>query len=369
MKMTRSFIANRLAVLRKEMASRELDAFFSLNFSNVTYLSGFTGEESFVLLTGKDHGAANYFITDSRYTEQAEAECPDYQVIKYRDKYPPLAETVALLSREQGVKRIGFEREHIPYSRFEELQAAMPAGMELVPVSGLTEKLRIVKDAGEQELLRHACACTDAVFNGLCEYIHAGRTEKEVEWQLLTLTHEMGCGVSFPPIVVSGERGSLPHGRASDKVLVDGEFLTMDFGCLYGGYHAEMTRTVCIGSATPKHIEIYNIVLEANQRAEAIMRAGISGKAVDAAARDFITEKGYGANFGHGLGHGVGLDIHEQVFMSPRCEDDLPAGCVMTVEPGIYLPNWGGVRIEDSVLVTENGIENLFAATKDMLCL
>lgn len=367
--MTAAFIPDRLKALRKAMAGEGLDAFFALNFSNVTYLSGFTGDESFLLLTGENHGAANYFITDSRYTEQAEAECPDYQVIKYRDKYPPLAETMALLCREHGVKRVGFEREHMVYSRFEELQAAAQPDLELAPTSGLPEKLRIVKDAAEIKLLRHACACTDAVFEGLCGYIHAGLTEKEVEWRLLTLTHEMDCGVSFPPIVVSGCRGSLPHGRASDKPLADGDLLTMDFGCLYGGYHADMTRTVCIGAASPKQVEIYETVREANRRAQAKMRAGVPGREVDAAARDYIAEQGYGAHFGHGLGHGVGLDIHEQIFMSPRCEDVLAANSVVTVEPGIYLPDWGGVRIEDTVLVTENGVESLFSATKELLCL
>lgn len=358
-----NYIETRLAALREKMQEAGLEALFLLNTANVRYLSGFTGEESYLLL-GREK---NIFITDSRYTEQAAAECQDYELCLYQGG--SLATRILELCREQGIKTLGFEKEHLSYHLYSSIVDACGEEVCFTPVEGIVSHLRLCKDAGEIALLRHACACTDQVFSAICSFIQPGRTEKDVEWQLFSLFHELDCGSSFPPIVVSGPRGALPHGAASQKVLKNGEFLTMDFGCMYQGYRADMTRTVHIGAPDEQARRIYQIVLEAHQKAASAIRAGLPCQEIDQIARAHIAAHGYGENFGHSLGHGVGLDVHEGPALSPRSKGRLQAGNIVTVEPGIYIPGWGGIRIEDTVLVTETGAESLFTSSKELLCL
>ncbi|NLF79964.1 MAG: aminopeptidase P family protein, partial [Clostridia bacterium] len=246
---------------------------------------------------------------------------------------------------------------------------AIAATAELMPTSDIAEALRYVKEEREISLMRQACAATDRVFAEICAYIKPGITEKDLARELLYCIMKQGCDASFPSIVAAGPNGSLPHAIPSDRRIKEHEFITMDFGCAYAGYHADMTRTVIIGRPNAKQKEIYGIVLAAKQRAEALIHAGLSGREVDAAARDYIAEKGYGGNFGHGLGHGVGLDIHESPRLNQSSEQILRSGCLVTIEPGIYLPGWGGLRIEDTVLVTDNGHENLFTSERELICL
>ena len=368
MVMKESCILARLERLRDKMQEKGLEAAFFQNEANVSYLSGFSGGESFLLVTARDRGEANLFLTDSRYQEQAEKECSAFQVILYQGSNA-LPEAIKSLCLANGCKTLGFDPHYISVERYEAFQASFGQEIQLQAASGLVEELRIVKDAEEQKLLALACAATDRVFQRMCEFIQADLTEREIEWQLLTLIHQEGCQESFRTIVVSGPNGSLPHGVATDRRVELGDFVTMDFGCLYQGYHADMTRTVCVGAPSAQQREIYDIVLQANLKAEAALRAGLTGKEVDAVARNYIADKGYGAYFGHGLGHGVGLEIHEQLNLNPHGDIPLPAGTFVTVEPGIYLPGQMGVRIEDTVLVTEEGIENQFTSSKELFCL
>ena len=352
----------RLCALLEE---KGLDAVFITNESNVRYMSGYTNHEAFLFI------AANgdcRLITDFRYDEQARAECPDFQVLSFVKGKSGIYQLLAQSCAENGVKTLGFEAAAITHAGYLLLKETVP-GVETVDCGPLVESLRYVKDHREEALIRYACAATDRVFTKLCEYIRPGITEKQLEWQLLTFVNEEGCDSSFQPIVVAGERGSLPHGMAGERQLKNGEFITMDFGCMYQGYHADMTRTVFLGRPDPKQKEIYNIVLEAHLLGMAAFKAGVPGCVPDAAARDFITAKGYGENFGHGVGHGLGLDIHEEPFMGRPCQRVLEEGCFVTMEPGIYLPGWGGVRIEDTVKITRQGGESLFTSEKGLVCL
>ena len=358
-------ILERVDRLCARLQEQGLDAVFITNESNVRYLSGYTNHDAVLFISA---AGERRLITDFRYGEQAEAECPDYQVLasaRGKDgRYKVLAQCCA----ETGVRQLGFEPLAISYGDFLLLQKTLDR-VKLRPVLSLVEDLRYIKDAGEEELLRSACAATDRVFAKLCGFIRPGLTEKELEWELLTLVNREGCDSSFQPIVVAGERGSLPHGVAGERRLQRGDFVTMDFGCTYQGYRADMTRTVLLGRPTPKQREIYDIVLEAHLRGFAAFKPGVPGRVPDAAARDYITERGYGENFGHGVGHGLGLDIHEEPFMGRTCDKVLEAGCFLTMEPGIYLPGWGGVRIEDTVKITVTGAESLFTSGKELICL
>ena len=352
----------RLCALLQE---KGLDGVFISNESNVRYLSGYTNHEAYLFIA---QNGDRRLITDFRYDEQARSECPDYQVMSFVKGKGGIYQMLAQSCAENGVKTLGFEPLSISYGDFLVMQEHL-GNIKTKAELSLVETLRYVKDDREEALIRYACAATDRVFSKLCGFIRPGLTEKQLEWQLLTFVNEEGCESSFQPIVVAGEHGSLPHGMAGERVLKNGEFITMDFGCMYQGYHADMTRTVFLGRPDPKQKDIYSIVLEAHLRGMDAFKAGVPGSVPDAAARDYITAKGYGENFGHGVGHGLGLDIHEEPFMGRTCERMLEEGCFVTMEPGIYLPGWGGVRIEDTVKITREGGESLFSSEKGLICI
>lgn len=358
-------IKGRISQLLKRLAELDIDAIFITNQANVRYMSSFSGDESYLLLSP----GQQILITDSRYSEQAEQECPDYQIVLHRGKAAPLPQVVAGLCQTNDIKRLAFEQEYLSYALFDQLTQALADNTGLIPASGLIEQLRYIKSADETEALRRACAKTDLAFQQICGKIKPGISEKELAAELLYIIGKLGCESSFPIIIASGVNGSLPHAIPSDKLLAENEFITMDFGCMYDGYHADMTRTVMLGKPDSKQRDIYNIVLTAKQKAEELIRHGAACKSVDAAARDYIASFGYKENFAHGLGHGVGLDIHEAPSLNASSEQFLQKGNFVTVEPGIYLPGWGGVRIEDTVLVEEDGYENMFTSPLDLLCL
>ena len=358
-------IIDRVNKLCAQLKQKELDAVFITNESNVRYLSGYTNHDACLFISACGE---RRLITDFRYDEQAREECPDYQVQAFVKGKGGMYQTLAEDCAACGVKRLGFEAAAITHADYLLLVDAV-ADVETKDCGPLVEGLRYVKDDREEALLRYSCAATDRVFARICDFIRPDITEKQLEWQLLTYINEEGCDSSFQPIVVAGERTSLPHGMAGERRLRNGDFITMDFACMYQGYHADMTRTVFLGRPDPKQKEIYAIVLEAQLRGLAAVRAGALGADVDAASRDFITDKGYGDNFGHGLGHGVGLDIHEDPFLGRPCRRTLEEGCFITIEPGIYIPGWGGVRIEDTVKVTKTGGEPLFTSAKELICL
>ena len=361
-------IPPRLTKLREKLTEQNYDALFVINESNIRYLSGYTNHDAFLFISGAKHGAANIFITDFRYTEQAAEECPDYQVMLYKKSATTLAELISEYCTKHGVKRLAFEYGHISHARYQELAQTL-TGIELCASNGLIEGLRNIKDQAEGERLRLAAAATDRVFAAVCQFIRPGVTERQIEWEIARNIREQGSNPSFPSIVVSGVRGSLPHGVANDKPVAQGEFITLDFGCTYDGYRADLTRTVFIGQPSAEQRHIYDTVLQAQLASEAAIKAGVAGSDIHKIAREIIDQAGYAGRFGHGLGHGVGLDVHEQPSMNETAEFILAAGCYVTVEPGIYIPGIGGVRIEDIVEVTSDGSENLYTSTKDLICL
>ncbi|WP_416197507.1 MAG: Xaa-Pro aminopeptidase [Sporanaerobacter sp.] len=353
----------RIEKLYEQMSKNNIDGLFLLTEPNVRYISRFTGSDSFVFITSKN----NYFITDSRYTEQAQSQCKGFEVIRWGNPFKSLVETVKDLVKKDGVKRIGFEKEYMNFGMYESLRESI-SNIELVPTSYLVEEIRVVKDEEEIECIKRACDFADKAFEKILKIIKVGMTEMELALELEYYMRKAGAeGISFDTIFISGKKTSLPHGQPSDKKIENGDFITIDFGALYKGYHSDMTRTVVVGKANEKQVEIYNIVKAAQQRGLDVLRSGISGKEADTEVRKIMGE--YNEYFGHGLGHGVGLELHEIPFMGVNCDRVLEENSVVTVEPGIYIPDWGGVRIEDSVVVKKDGIEILTHSPKELIIL
>ncbi|MBP2016670.1 Xaa-Pro aminopeptidase [Symbiobacterium terraclitae] len=355
--------SDRLGRLRAAMAERGIDGLLVAKPENRAYLSGFTGSAGVLLITA-DRAV---LVTDFRYTEQAAAQAPAFEVVK------PESTNQALLARlvdETGIRRIGYEGDHLTVDDHQSYRQAV-SGCEWVSVTGLVEALRMIKDEIEIALMRRAAAIADEAFAQILPLIKPGVTERDLGLELEYRMRKLGAeGVAFETIVASGVRSSLPHGHPTDKVIASGDLVTFDFGALYQGYCSDMTRTVMVGEPTDKQREIYGIVLEAQKRGVAACRPGITGKELDDVCRSYIAERGYGEHFGHGTGHGVGRFIHEGPRVSQRGGDVvLKPGMVITVEPGIYLPGWGGVRIEDMLLVTESGAEPFTHTPKELLIL
>lgn len=348
----------RLQNLRELMKEKEIEAFVIYKFVNVTYITGFTGDDSVALVT---HDKA-IFITDGRYTEQAQKEVKDFEVVEHKTG---IKEVLKEYIKTLEIKKLAFE-ENISYGQYKELKEFLE--IELIPQASLVETLRVVKDEEEIENIKKAQNITDKAFEHLLNFINVGMTEKEVALELEYFMKKQGAeDLSFDTIVASGKRSSLPHGKASEKVIEKGDFVTIDFGCKVGGYCSDMTRTIVMGKANEKQKEIYNIVLEAQQRAINNLKAGLMSKEADLLARSVIEEKGYGQYFSHSLGHGVGLEVHEAPSLSSKKEEILKEGAIVTVEPGIYIPDFGGVRIEDMVLLKQDGVINLTKSPKYLI--
>lgn len=356
---------NRVERLVERLKAEDLDGILLINDSNIRYITGFTGSDSYVVISESSRS----FITDSRYTEQAEGECEGFEVIRWRSPAAGLIETIQSTCSRYGIKRLGFEKNSVTFDLYEKLSNGL-SGIVLVPTTGLVEGIRYVKDDYEVECIRNAARIADEAFEEVLNYIKPGVTEKDIERELQYLIKKKGADdIGFPIIVASGKRSSLPHAIPSDNKIEKGDFVTLDFGAMYKGYRSDMTRTIVIGEADEKQRKIYAIVKAAQAEGEMAIKAGVSGRVPDDSARGYIKNAGYGDFFGHGLGHGVGLDIHEEPFMSSSCEKILAEGNVITVEPGVYLPDWGGVRIEDTVLVKADGIEILTKSSKELLVL
>lgn len=340
------------------MKEKKLDGAIIYKPENRRYVSGFTGTSGYALIT-LDRAI---FITDFRYIDQSTKECIGYEVVKHSNE-----RTIYSIINDLGIKKLGFEEDFVTYSQYKEFEKKLDS-ISLMPLEGSLSKLRTIKDQEEIELIQKAASIADEAFLHICDYIKEGMTEKEIALELETYMKKKGAtGTSFDTIVASGIRSSLPHGVASDKIVEKGDFITIDFGCIYNGYCSDMTRTIVLGKASEKQKEIYSIVLEAQMKALEAIRAGITGIEADKVARDVIESKGYGQYFGHGLGHGVGLEVHEMPRLSPIGEDTLQPGMVVTDEPGIYIPDFGGVRIEDLLVITEDGHRVLSKSPKDLL--
>ena len=354
--------AERLTRLRRRLAQLELDALLVFSPANRRYLSGFTGTEGFVLI-GREGAIV---LVDPRYTEQARGQCPAFTIVEHNADtgfWPVLERQLA----ELGVRRLGFEGQHVTVAWLDEAREKVPA-VNWVPTQRLVEQLRMIKDEGEIAAIRRAQELTDRVFAEVLAGVRAGMSERELALRLWTGLLEAGAeDRAFVTIVASGVRSALPHGVASDKPIERGDLVTVDFGAYVDGYASDMTRTFVVGRASPEQRRIYDVVLQAEQAGVEAVRPGRTGKEVDAVARAIIEQAGYGQAFGHGLGHGVGLEVHEAPRLSKLGEDRLEPGMVVTVEPGIYLPGWGGVRIEDLVVVREDGPEVLTQTPKQLL--
>jgi Xaa-Pro aminopeptidase len=347
----------RIAALRAELEAAGVEAMLVGSSVNRRYLSGFTGTSGALLFTP----GGQYLLTDFRYMTQAPAQAPDYQVVEHA---PDMLDTVKELLAEAGVKRLGFEERHVSYADWASWSEKLKP-VELVPLDGLPEKLRVKKDGDEIAVIREAAKLADAAYAHILHFARPGVTELDLAAELEAFMRKNGAsGPSFDTIVASGERSAMPHGVASTRKLQPGEFVTFDFGALYQGYCSDLTRTIVVGEPTDRHREIYGIVLEAQEYALANIRPGMTGREADALTRDIIARYGYGEFFGHGTGHGIGLEIHEAPRLSKQSETVLEPGMVVTVEPGIYIPGFGGVRIEDDVVVTESGIEVLTSSPK-----
>src|SRR5579884_2303795 len=348
--------------LRSWMREQGLDAFLVTQPQNRSYLSGWLNDDvegAGSLLIGPQE---QILLTNPLYAEVAEKEAQGWQVI-----VPPAreyAETIAKLAREHGWQKIGIEATVMTVAEYEKLRSAGEGVFTLQPIEeNKVMRLREVKQPEEIELLKRAIAITDQTFAHLCEWIQPGMTEKEVAFEISRYMLSQGADdVAFPSIVASGPHGSMPHAHPSDRRIQRSELITIDMGARYKGYCADMTRTICLGEPRePRMREIYDAVLEAMRTCEQGLRAGISGKEGDALTRDVLEKHGLAEYYVHSTGHGVGLQVHEGPGMSPRSPEDvlLPAGAVVTVEPGVYIPDWGGVRIEDCVLLREDGAEVL----------
>ncbi|WP_169944807.1 aminopeptidase P family protein [Microbispora sp. H11081] len=325
---------------------------------NIRYLTGLTSSNAAVLVTAAGEAA---LATDSRYVETARAVCEGVEVIEDRDV------AGVLLGRVPDGARVAVEADHMSIGQFGRLAAARTG---LLPVPGLVEAVRAVKDEEEIAALRRACAITDEAFSLVIERIVPGATERRVARWLEAVMVDLGADKpAFDSIVASGPNGSIPHHSPSDRPIERGDLVTMDFGARYDGYHADMTRTVAVGPPAPWQRDLYELVRRAQRAGRHAVRAGASPHEVDAAARTVIADAGHAERFGHGLGHGVGLEIHELPFLGPgrtgRLEDRVP----ITVEPGVYLPGRGGVRIEDTLVTRGDGPELLTLTTKELLVL
>lgn len=351
---------SRLTKLNQSLKEKHLEAVVILSDYNRRYLSGFTGTSGALIITE----SKQLLITDFRYIEQATSQAPDFTIIKQQGA---LIDEVKQQLEQLNVQNVGFEGNLVSYDTYLQLSKSY---ISLISISGLVEQIREVKDESEIAIIQKAAEIVDQTYEYVLEIAKAGMTEQELKAKLESKMLSLGAeGPSFDTIVASGYRGALPHGVASEKVIEQGDLITLDFGAYYQGYASDITRTFAIGEPDPKLKEIYQIVLDANLKAVAAAKPGMSGKALDAIARDYITEHGYGDAFGHSLGHGIGLDVHEGPNLSRKSENELEPNNCVTIEPGIYIDGLGGVRIEDDILITENGCEYFTKSTKNLIIL
>ncbi|MBN3556086.1 aminopeptidase P family protein [Fictibacillus nanhaiensis] len=355
---------NRVERARQLFDTFDIDALLITSSSNRFYLSGFKGSSGVLLIT-KDEAV---LITDFRYKTQAAEQAEGYRVVMHTD---PIPQEVAKLTKELSVRKLGFEQDHVTYSTYRTYETHLDdINTELVAVSGIVEKLRLIKDESEIKIVKDAASIADAAFSHIIDYIRPGLTEREVSNELEFFMRKNGAiSSSFDIIVASGYRSALPHGVASDKKIETGELVTLDFGAYYKGYCSDITRTVAIGNVSDELKEIYQVVYDAQMLGMKGIKPGMTGKDADALTRDYIASKGYGDYFGHSTGHGIGLDVHEAPALSMKSDTILEPGMLVTVEPGIYISGLGGVRIEDDALITKDGNESLTHATKTLLTL
>ncbi|MEB7734556.1 M24 family metallopeptidase [Mammaliicoccus sciuri] len=346
--------------LREVMNEKGLEAVVILSPYNRRYLSGFTGTSGSLLITQDK----SLLITDFRYIQQANYQAQDFEVINQEG---PMLSKINDLIKEGQYKNVGVESHLITYNEY---QALNTDAVELSSIESVIETIRMVKDEFEIKLIQKAADIVDETYEHILKWVKPGMTENEVNNEMEMFMRSKGATCSsFDTIVASGHRGALPHGVASNKVIEEGDMITLDFGALYEGYVSDVTRTFAIGQPKEEMKKIYNIVLEAQLTALEQIKPGMTGKEADTIARDIIKSYGYGEQFGHSLGHGIGLEVHEGPALSQKSDIVLEENMCITLEPGIYVDGLGGVRIEDDVLVTKNGLQRFTKSSKDLIIL
>ena len=353
---------DRVAGLLSQLPDRNLEAMLISAPENRRYLSGFSGSAGYLVIS-KDQPV---LVTDSRYTEQAANQAKDFRVVQSRGGWDWLVDWL----KETGVKRLGFESQNMTVATHDALLEALKKDgslneVSLIAASGMAEHQRTIKDRDELRLLQKAIDASDAAMEAVCPEITEGMTEREVAWRMEKAMRDLGAdGLSFDTIVASGPNGAMAHHQPSDRIIQRGEPIVIDMGAMAGGYCSDITRTVVVGEPDDTFRKVYDIVLGAQLTAINTVKTGMTGEECDNLARTVIAEAGYGDNFGHSLGHGVGLAVHEYPRVSPKSEDILDQDTVFTVEPGIYISGWGGVRIEDIVTLGKDGATPLSKASK-----
>ena len=357
-----SLIENRVEKLREKLADESLEGMLVTNLTNVRYLSGFSGSAGTCLILPEKA----YFVSDGRYETQSSQQVVGMEILIGVDPHPKIIRKAKLVP--DGI-RIAFETEHVSVSSAKKLRDLFPA-CNWEATTDMVEKIAMVKDRGEIRATRTAVEITDQTFEQIVPAIRPGVTEREIASKISYIYKMFGAdGDAFDCIVAGGPNSALPHARPGDRIIQEGDFVILDFGAFYQGYHADMTRTVVVADASDRHKEVYEIVHEAQRLGCEAAKDGVACKEVDSACRDYISESGYGDYFNHGTGHGLGLEIHTNPRFSQLSKDHIYENYLMTIEPGIYIPDWGGVRIEDDILVTSNGCEILNQSTKEMLVL
>lgn len=351
--------------LIEHLSMTAADAAAIYNPSNMFYLTeGYTGEGA-VFISGK----RRVIVTDFRYTEQAEKQSPAFEVVMTQ-RGMSHAQWIAKLCQEEGVSTLRYEDDYLTVKQFEGLRTAVGDKVSYQSINRAPEYLRQFKTEKEIACIREACAITSKAFDMVLPLIHEGMTEKELQIELDLIQLKLGAQCnSFDTIIASGENGSLPHAIPGQRKLQKGDMITMDFGCKAGGYCSDMTRTVALGEPSEQMKHVYEVVLAAQEMAEKAVKPGVTGGELDKIARDYINAQGFEGRFGHGLGHSLGIEIHEDPRAGMASNDVLVPGMLITIEPGIYLPGVGGVRVENTVLVTEDGYEPLTTAPKHLIIL
>ncbi len=352
----------RLKALEACLAHDGLDAALITSPNNRRYFSGFSGTSGMLLITP----GARVLFTDSRYTLQVKAEAPDFELVQTTQQAQ--LERVSDYIRKLKISRFGYEADSVSVAYYEAFVNRLGANPAVI--DDVIMRMRRVKSPEELHNIKTAAVIADGAFIETLNYIKAGVSEIEIAARLEFEMRRRGAeALSFSTIIASGENGALPHAKPSERRVKQGDFVVMDFGCTFLGYCSDMTRTLAIGGVDEQSARGYETVLSAQKAALGVLKAGISGRQLDAAAREYIKAAGYGEYFGHGTGHGVGLDIHEAPTASPTSDDVLHSGMTITIEPGIYIPGKCGVRIEDLCVVREDGLSNLVSANKEMMIL
>ncbi|HID95156.1 MAG TPA: aminopeptidase P family protein [Candidatus Latescibacteria bacterium] len=350
---------DRIKRLRDRFQDFEIDSLLVFSQVNIRYLSGFTGSSGILLISPQ----RCFLVTDFRYKQQGSLQALDCEIIIAQDG---LIRALGKLPIDSFGKRMGFESEYTSFKQYTELKESLPS-VSLIPVQNLVEDLSVIKEDGEIRCIKRAAEISDRVFEEAVAFIKPGVTERDVAAEIdYAIRRAGGEKASFDTIVASGPRSSMPHATTSDRVIQEGDLVVLDFGARYEGYASDLSRTLVVGTPTERQGQLYKIVQKAQETAIQEAREGITCSQLDGVARRIIEDAGHGADFGHPLGHGVGLNVHDPPRVSWRDGVVLKAGMVITIEPGIYIPDWGGIRIEDVIVIREDGCENLTTAKKGL---